>query len=299
MQLRAAARVPGLAGVFAEGLLPGNIPFSVAIPVDHWAQANVSLHERNPGEPGELPDGNALMAAVQRTLTHLGRPDLDAHTLVGESIPRDGILGCGSAELSAAIAATGLALGETLPPETIAQIALSVAPTAGVMLPGLAVLDHYGGRVMENLGTPPPMEIVALNFGADGIPAGSAPDFGRDDYCRRWQGQRERSAEALALLRQGITAADPTLIGQAATLTAETAAAAYPELAPAWRLDEARAFAREIEAIGIIAGRGLTGILLDATQRRGKSAYLKAAQAFPDHLTISHYRVLAGGIRPT
>ena len=51
-------------------------------------------------------------------------------------------------------------------------------------------------------------------------------------------------------------------------------------------------------AAGIIAGRGPVGILLDATQRRGKSAYLRAADAFPDKLTISHYRVLAGGVRP-
>ena len=296
--MQAKAQAPGLAAALAEGLL-GDIPFSVPCPVDHWATAQVTLHQRNPAESGELPDGGAIMAAVHQTLTHLNRPDLDAHTLISEAIPPPGILGHASAELSAAIAATAQALGQTLPPETIAQIARSVAPAAGVMLPGLAALDHYGGRVMENLGTPPPMEIVALNFGADGIPAGSAPDFGRDDYCRRWQGQQEQSAEALALLMQGITAANPVLIGQAATLTAAAAAAAYPELAPAWRLPEARNFAREIEAIGVIAGRGLTGILLDATQRRGKSAYLKAAQAFPNTLTISHYRLIAGGIRPT
>lgn len=306
--MRATTQAPGMFAALAEGLLDGDIPFSVACPVDSYARAEVRLHEKDPAEPAPPPEPTpqnermaALLtamtqnaAAVERTLAHLARPDLDAHTFIGESIPPPGILGHGSAEKTAAIAAAALALGANLPPETIAEIALSAAPTAGVMLPGLAILDHYGGQVMEPLGPPPPMELVALDFGAPGIPADLAPD----DYRRRWQAQRETGAAALALLRQGIANADPSLIGQAATLTAHAAAAAYPELAAGWRLDEAAAFARHIGAAGILAGRGPVGILLDATQRRGKSAYLRAADAFPDKLTISHYRILAGGVRP-
>ena len=306
--MRAAAQAPGMFAALAEGLLAGDIPFSVACPVDSYARAEVRLHEKDPGEPPPpepTPPPNERVAAilaalaqnaaaVERTLTHLARPDLDAHTFIGQSIPRTGILGHGSAEKTAAIAAAAQALGQTLPPETIAEIALSAAPTAGVMLPGLAILDHYGGRIMEPLRPPPPMELVALDFGAAGIPADAAPD----DYRRRWQAQRETGAEALALLRQGIANANPSLIGQAATLTAHAAAAAYPELAAGWRLDEAAAFARHIGAAGILAGRGPVGILLDATQRRGKSAYRRAADAFPHKLTLSHYRVLAGGVRP-
>lgn len=306
--MRAAMQAPGMFAALAEGLLDGDLPFSVACPVDSYARAEVSLHEKDPGEPPpppEPPPQNERMAAllaalkqnaaaVTQTLAHLGRPDLDAHTFTGQSIPQTGILGHGSAERTAAIAAAAQALGQTLPPETIAEIALSAAPTAGVMLPGLALFGHYGGPIMETLGPPPPMELVALDFGAPGIPAGSGPD----EYVRRWQAQRETGAEALALLRQGIAAADPSLIGRAASLTAHAAAAAYPELAAGWRLAEAAAFARRIGAAGIIAGRGPTGILLDATQRRGKSAYLRAAEAFPDKFTISHYRILAGGVRP-
>ena len=306
--MRAAAQAPGMFAALAEGLLPGDLPFSVACPVDSYARAEVSLHEKDPGEPPPpepTPPQNERVAAilaalaqnaaaVERTLTHLARPDLDAHTFIGESIPQTGTLGHGSAERTAAIAAAALALGQNLPPETIAEIALSAAPTAGVMLPGLAILDHYGGQILETLGPPPPMELVALDFGAAGIPADTTPD----DYRRRWQSQQETGAAALALLRQGIANADPSLIGQAATLTAHAAAAAYPELAAGWRLDEAANFARHIGAAGILAGRGPVGILLDATQRRGKSAYRRAADAFPHNLTLSHYRVLAGGVRP-
>ena len=36
--------------------------------------------------------------------------------------------------------------------------------------------------------------------------------------------------------------------------------------------------------------------LLDATQRRGKSTYIKAREAFPDAETVYHFRVLGGGV---
>ena len=98
--MRAAAQAPGMFAALAEGLLEGDIPFSVACPVDSYARAEVRLHERDPNEPAAPPDPPppnervaALMAAltqnaaaVERTLTHLARPDLDAHTFIGESL---------------------------------------------------------------------------------------------------------------------------------------------------------------------------------------------------------------------
>ena len=74
-------------------------------------------------------------------------------------------MGSSSADVTATIAATGLALGVELPPETIASIALSVEPSDGVMFPGIALHDHLEGSLVELLGPPPPMEIVALDFG--------------------------------------------------------------------------------------------------------------------------------------
>ena len=96
----AAAQAPGMFAALAEGLLEGNLPFSVACPVDSYARAEVSLHEKDPGEPPPpeaTPPQNERVAAilaalaqnaatVERTLTHLARPDLDAHTFIGESL---------------------------------------------------------------------------------------------------------------------------------------------------------------------------------------------------------------------
>ena len=50
-------------------------------------------------------------------------------------------------------------------PATIAKIALKVEPSDGIMLPGIAVLDHRQGSIAKTLGAPPPMRVVVLDFG--------------------------------------------------------------------------------------------------------------------------------------
>ena len=65
------------------------------------------------------------------------------------------------------------------------------------------------------------------------------------------------------------------------------------------RLEAVTEFAREVGAAGVNGGQreGVTGVLLDATERRGKSTYLKARQAFPEAETVYHFRLLGGGVQ--
>ena len=282
----AVARAPGVCGVLAQGVL-GDMPFSVTCPVDFYSRVRVQLSDDGPGveATGEC---EKTVAAVRRTLAHLRRAKVRAAVQVSSPIPRGRGLGSSSADLSAAIAATALALGQELSPYDIAQIALSIEPTGGVMMPGLALFDHRAGMVRETLGAPPPMEIVALDF------AGS-PGSSMDDRTRRWSAVNELTDEALGLIRRGIEERSPALVGQGATVAAE--AGSRIESRP--RLDELAAFAREVGAVGVNGGQrdGVSGVLLDATQRRGKSTYIKAQQAFPEAETVYHFRVLSGGVQ--
>ena len=246
--------------------------------------------ELNGDGPGvTAPEGfEKTAAAVRRTLAHLRRAKLKAQVMVSSPIPRGKGLGSSSADLSAAIAATALALGEEIRPYDIAQIALSIEPTAGVMMPGLALFDHRAGMVRESLGPPPPMEIVALDFGGD-------PGSSLDDTTRRWKAVNDQTDEALSLIRRGVAESNPALVGQGATIAAE--AAGSIEARP--RLGELVSFARQVGAVGVNGGGrdGVSGVLLDATQRRGKSTYIRAKQAFPEAETVYHFRLLGGGVQ--
>ncbi len=283
------ARAPGVCGVLAQGAI-GEMHFSVTCPVDFYSRVRVQLTADGPGV--SATEGcDKTVAAVRRTLVHLRQARVRAKVFVSSPIPRGRGLGSSSADLSAAIAATAVALGEELSPEAIAQIALSIEPTGGVMMPGLALFDHRAGLVRESLGPPPPMEIVALDFGG----SSRSGLFNLSDRPQRWQGVNEETGEALNLIRRGVAERSPALVGKGATIASE----ASSRVTSRPRLEEVAAFAREVGAVGVNGGQseGVTGVLLDATERRGKSTYIKAKDAFPDAETVYHFRMLGGGVQ--
>ena len=285
----ATVRAPGVCGELAQGVLE-NISFLVTCPIDFYSRVKVEVYENGFGVQ-VTEDCPKTAAAVRRALAHLKRAKLSAKVQVSSPIPRSKGMGSSSADLAAAIAATGLALGEELTPDSIAQIALSIEPTDGVMMPGVALFDHRAGLIRESLGPPPPMEIVALDFGG----TIDTEEFNRVDRTRAWTAVNQQSAEALRLVRKGIEESDPALVGKGATISAQ----AGQHVLPKERLDDVLAFSSEVGAVGVNVGHSGTimGVLLDARQRRGKSTYHRAQEAFPAADTVYHFRMLGGGVQ--
>ncbi len=285
----ATVRAPGVCGELAQGVIEG-IHFLVTCPVDFYSRVKVDIYSDGPGV--EAPEGcEKAAASVRRALSHLKNAKVRARLTINNPIPRGKGMASSSADLAAAIAATGLALGQELTPYQIAQIALSIEPTDGVMIPGVALFDHRAGIIRESLGPPPPMEIVALDLGG----TVDTVQFNMVDRFQRWQSVDEQTTEALRLLRLGITNQDPVLVGQGASISAE---ASQTVLAKP-RLDEVREFAESVGAVGVNVGHSGTimGVLLDARERRGKSTYHKAKEAFPDADSVYHFRLLGGGVQ--
>ena len=285
----ATVRAPGVCGELAQGVIEG-IHFLVTCPVDFYSRVKVDIYSDGPGV--EAPeDCDKAAAAVRRTLFHLKNAKVRAKLTINNPIPRGKGMASSSADLAAAIAATGLALGEEISPYQIAQIALSIEPTDGIMIPGVALFDHRAGIIRESLGPPPPMEIVALDLGG----TVDTVQFNMVDRFQRWQSVDEQTGEALRLLRQGIEEQDPALVGRGASISAE---ASQTVLAKP-RLAEVKEFAESVGAVGVNVGHSGTimGVLLDARKRRGKSTYHKALSAFPDAESVYHFRLLGGGVQ--
>ena len=285
----AIVRAPGVCGELAQGVIEG-IHFLVTCPVDFYSRVKVDIYSDGPGV--EAPqDCEKAAAAVRRTLFHLKNAKVRAKLTINNPIPRGKGMASSSADLAAAIAATGLALGEEISPYQIAQIALSIEPTDGIMIPGVALFDHRAGIIRESLGPPPPMEIVALDLGG----TVDTVQFNMVDRFQRWQSVDEQTGEALRLLRRGIEEQDPALVGRGASISAE---ASQTVLAKP-RLAEVKEFAESVGAVGVNVGHSGTimGVLLDARERRGKSTYHKALSAFPDAESVYHFRLLGGGVQ--
>ena len=285
----ADVRAPGVCGELVQGMI-GDSHFLVTCPIDYFARARVTLHRTGDGIDAPL-DCPKSEAALRATLNCLGHGQLSGKLTISSPIPRSKGMGSSSADVTATIAATALALGEELTPENMARIALSVEPSDGVMFPGIALFDHREGRIIQVLGPPPPMEIVALDFGG----TVDTLEFNAVDRRSQWKSIQAEVDEALGLVKTGIEEQDPGLIGRGSSISSRASQAVH--FKP--QLSEVLDFAESVGAAGVNVGHSGTviGILLDARERTGKSVYRRANQAFPNAEAIHHFRLLGGGVR--
>ncbi len=264
--------------------------FLITCPIDFYSRVTVEIRGDGGGVSGP-EDCPKSRAAVEAALAHLGRPDAGANFKVGNPIPRSKGMGSSSADVAAAIAATGLALGEELAPDVVARLALSVEPSDGVMFPGIVLFDHREGRIFEAMGPPPPMEIVAVDFGG----AVDTLEFNRTDRRAQWESLAQETGRAVELVRRGVKEGNPALIGQGATISA----VASQQVSEKPQLPRVTDFTDSVGAVGVCVAHSGTvmGVLLDARQRRGKSTYRQAREAFADAEAVHHFRMMSGGVQ--
>ena len=149
----ASASAPGTCGELAQGMLDG-IVCMVTCPIDLYSTAVVELSP-GPGEISGPADSPKASRAVRATLEFLEESGTDALLRLDSPLPRGKGMASSTADVSAAIVATASACGKELSPAEIAEIALHIEPSDGVMFPGVAVFDHRKGSVARTMGPPP------------------------------------------------------------------------------------------------------------------------------------------------
>ena len=289
---------PGTCGELVQGMT-GSTTFLVTCPINQFSRATVTLRRSAAEATGPAVAGvdhlpktrEAVSLGLDELATGMGVSDITARVSIASPIPAGKGMGSSSADITAALGALGVAAGKPFAPETIARIALSVEPTDGTMFPGITLLDHRCGRIVEPLGPPPPMEVIVIDTGG----VVDTLEFNRVDRAAHWLKISDLTGEALELVREGVTRCDPGLVGRGATISAR---AGCRQESRRW-VERAAEFAREEDAAGInVAHSGtVVGILLDARQRRSKPVYRRALAAFADAESIQHFRVIGGGVR--
>ena len=281
------AWAPGTCGELAQGRLDG-ITVMATCPIDLGATATVEVvngsgHVRAPA------DAPKARQAVELTLAALDRPDLDACLRLESSLPRSKGMASSTADVAAAIAATSAALGATLAPRQEADLALAIEPSDGVMLPGIALFDHLGGRIARTLGQPPPIRVLILEFAGE-VDTQAFNAQQRNDAARA---DAVQFREALDLISAGLAEGDPEAIGRGATLSslANQAALPKPQLPAALDLGCAAG------AVGVnVAHSGtVIGLLFDADADRIKWAARTVPRRLPEVVAVHDCRVIGGG----
>ena len=292
----ASVLAPGTCGELVQGMT-GGVDFLVTCPINQFSRATVTV-SRGDGN-GDRVRGidhlpktrQAVTAALGRMARCLGVPGLFADVTIANPIPVGKGMGSSSADITAAVCATGKAAGFDLSPEAVAKIALAVEPTDGVMFPGIAMLDHRQGKIVDLLGAPPPMEVIVIDRGGQV----DTLEFNRIDREEHWRSVTDATSKALELVREGIRRCDPELVGRGATISAR---AGGPDGAGPW-VERASDFAADIGAVGVnVAHSGtVVGILLDARKRQSKPAFREAQREFSAAESVQHYRIIGGGVR--
>ena len=286
----ATARVPGSCGELAQGMLDGNY-FLVTCPIDMHSTAMVTLSEGS-GRVDAPPDAPKSRRAVELTLAFLERKDVDVRLTLSSPLPRGKGMASSTADVSAAIAATAAVLGEeaNVPPTAIANIALQVEPSDGVMLPGIARLDHKQGSIMSTLGPPPPMRVVVLDFGGN-VDTLVFNGVNRDNVLR---GMQTEFQEALALIERGIEGGSASDIGEGATRSA----IANQGVLYKPQLDAVLRLAKDVGAVGVNAAHSGTvlGMLFEDDPELAEYAVSHAWENLFGIRRIYNRCIVSGGV---
>ena len=176
-------------------------------------------------------------------------------------------------------------------PWEVARIALSVEPSDSLMFPGLALFDHRSGRVYEDLGPAPPLEVVVLDFGGTVDTLAYNRRY-RADLLRKMVAEHQ---EALAAVKEGLRRGNLADIGYGATLSAR----AHQRILHKPQLETVIGLAREVGALGVnVAHSGtVIGVLLDPGQADSPAMAAYLVAHLPGLESISLNRMVGGGPR--
>lgn len=284
----ATARAPGSCGELAQGMIDGGY-FLVTCPIDLYSTATITLSHGD-GRAHAPHDAPKSRRAVELTLARFGRFDVDAHLSLSSQLPRGKGMASSTADISAAIAATADALGAEMPSTDMAQIALLVEPSDGVMLPGIAILDHKRGGEARMLGAPPPMRVVVLDFGGN-VDTLAFNGVNRDSTLMRLQPE---FSEALTLIERGIRDGSAALVGAGATRSA----IANQHILHKSQLDAVIRLADDVGAVGVNAAHSGTvlGMLFEDDVSLTEYAISQAWKSLFGIRQIYNRRIIGGGV---
>jgi uncharacterized protein involved in propanediol utilization len=207
--------------------------------------------------PGHKLKSRELAAALLRRCSE----PTGGYVIVDSDIPE----GKGLASSSADLVATYRAIADALPslrvsPETLARLMCDIEPSDGVMYSGHVAFDHRRGALIEKLGPPLAITVVAVDEGGtiDSVEFNRCGlDFGRGEICEY---QELINAIAPAIRSHNLAA-----VGAIATRSAQLSQRRNPKRL----LNDLERIAQAAGALGVVVAHSgtMAGVLIDSRQQ--------------------------------
>jgi L-threonine kinase len=289
------ARCPGTCGEWVQGARRG-IPFLVDCPIDRFSEARVALSFN--AIEWDIPMGKTkTLQALELLKADLGLPNLGGKVEFLQQLPEGKGMASSTADITAVVAATLMALGEDPAPERLAHFALRIEPSDSVMFPGITEIEHVQRYSHRELGPVVPALFLALDWGGtvDTQVFNTRP--GLAEHYRRYEGEIEK---AYGLAREGIEQVDLEKLATAGTISARC----NQEMNPKSWFKPFLAWVRHKGGLGVVtahSGTLLAGVFpQDGFDRREvrKNLWHEAHQLFtPSYIDL--FNSHSGGIMAT
>jgi L-threonine kinase len=287
--MKIKVRIPGTCGELVQGRIEGK-DSHITCPVEILSSVSVQLTQFY-GQIECPPDKVKTRQAVRKTLELLGHTTRGVKVSVSSQIHVGKGMASSTADIVGGCLATAKALGKTISPRMVADIAISIEPTDGIMYEGIVCFDHLGGEIIQSLGDAPPIDILVID------PGGSIDTL-------RFDSRRERCAsiyiknenfilEALSLVKEGIKKRDIHLVGKGATLSALR----NQEILYKRELADIISISTSLGGIGVnVAHSGtVIGILLPPDFSQNELLKKRIRERCGNHMLFYQTRLIGGG----
>ncbi|NLW23846.1 MAG: hypothetical protein GXY91_01110 [Clostridia bacterium] len=287
--MKIIVKAPGTCGELVQGML-NDINVHITCPINLYSQVGIQLNNSQNLTITD-PKKTKVLQAVTKTMLHLTGKIWGAHIEINSQILEAKGMASSTADISAAIFATGKVLGYTLSSSEIAKIALSIEPSDGLFFPGIVAFDHVRGKFYKKIGKAPNLDILVFDYGGevDTIKFNQRPDLQEKN-----RNNELTIKKAFRLVEEGIKTQNNSLIAQGSTISALTNQNII--LKPG--LEKILELALKEGALGInIAHSGtLLGIFIEPDKVEESELHKKITKEFSFIKFIGKYKLINGGI---
>lgn len=286
--MQVTVKVPGSCGELIQGMM-GEVNFLVTCPVNCYSL--VSIKKNKSGNISVNVSGKIkLLSAVRETIKMYNLDNESGYEIILESdLPIGKGMASSTADMTAAIIATGIINNKYLSENEIAKILLKIEPSDGIFYQGVVAFDHIHGSYYEKVGDAFKANFLIYDYGGevDTIRFNSDPDLKKKNIEKI-----PVIEKAYFMIKESFVNKDIKKLGEAITLSSlENQKILYKE-----NLEDIIKLAYSCDAYGVnIAHSGtLIGILNDEkTQTENLKTTIK--EKYPKLTLLGNFQMVNGG----
>lgn len=283
-------KMPGSCGELVQGQIDG-VNFHITCPVNIFSQVT-AYFSTSTRKITCSPKKKKALRATEKILAYLNGKGTSIGLRFFSRIPVGKGMASSTADIAGSCFAVANLLGKNLTFSKIASIASEIEPTDGIIHKGIVCFDHIRGKLIENLGYPPPMKVLVID------PGGKIDTLvfnKRKDLRILHRVNRKIIEEAYFLVKEGMKKKDPELIGAGATISSicNQIILYKPELTRIISLS------KKLGALGVnVAHSGsVIGILLPSDFSRFNQLEQRIKKECGSHLKFYRTAITGGGPR--